>query len=227
MVGHALPMLPLPDSLPLQRDATRVTDHLAIGCFASICRDRLGDQLVGFSDRYPDVAVGIHEMPRAGLVKALANAEVAVAIIPGEPDAQFDAMALWSDRIVVALPAGHPLAGAAAVDAASLADELFLVSRMEGGWDMHRFLAGRVLPSVRPATSLRDVEEKQLLGLVREGGGVALMCRSHVGQAVPGVSLLPVAGELARFPVNALWRQDETDPMIATLLSVFDPDTES
>jgi len=37
---------------------------LAVGCFASICRDRLADELLDFSRVCPEVDIGVHEMAR-------------------------------------------------------------------------------------------------------------------------------------------------------------------
>jgi len=44
---------------------------LAIGVFASICRDRLGEQLLAFARAAPNVGIGVHEMSRTALLPAL------------------------------------------------------------------------------------------------------------------------------------------------------------
>lgn len=225
-MGHAIVMPALSPLVP-DPDRDTVTSHLSIGCFASICRDRLADQLVAFSDRFPEVGVGIHEMPRAALVQSLEAGDVTLAIAPDASCDRFGAMRLWSDQIIVALPRTHRLAGLSAIDPVQLADELFLVSRFQHGWDMHRFLAERVLPGRRPATGLHDVEQKRLMTLVAQERGVALLCRSHIGHDYPGVVLLPVEGGEARFHVHACWRRDLVDPIVDALIEAFDLDAES
>jgi DNA-binding transcriptional LysR family regulator len=191
---------------------------LAIGCFASICRDRLGDALVGFTDAHPEVAVGIHEMRRRQLLQALGAGEVALAIVPGTPDPQFADAALWEDEVLAVLPAGHPLAAHARIAPAALAGEPFLVSRHQHGWDMHRFLADRVLGGGGAVSSvLLDLGPKRLLAAVGRGEGVALIGRSHAGLAGADVALRPLAAPGARFAVHAQWRRDDGDPLLPPL----------
>ena len=179
---------------------------LAVGCFASICRDRLADELLDFSRVCPDVDIGVHEMPRGALLTGLRAGELSLVVLPGEAEAGTQSMAVWHDRVMVAMPHGHPLAARDAVRPLDLADQPMLVSRQQFGSDMHRFLARLILPAdVALDARIVDVGPARLIGRVAAGEGVTLLCESHVANLAADVAVRPVLADGARFPVRAHW----------------------
>jgi DNA-binding transcriptional LysR family regulator len=194
---------------------------LAIGCFASVCRDRLAGPLLALARAHPDVDVGVHEMRRPALLTALRLGELAVALLPGDPDPGFRSVPLWQDQALVVLPPGHPLCDAAAVPPAALGDLLFLVPREEHGHELHRFLARRLLgPDASLPGDTREGGLAQVLALVAEGRGAALLCESHHDLDRRDVVARPVAGPAARFAVHAHWRADAGDRVAALVAAL-------
>jgi DNA-binding transcriptional LysR family regulator len=120
-------------------------------------------------------------MGRPALLSGLRSGELALAVLPGEPDPEFRHARLWDDRALLALPPGHPLATEPAVAVAELAQLLFLVSRKQHGNELHRFpppppaRRGRPRPQRDPRLGLGKI-----LGLVTEGAGAALVCESQI-----------------------------------------------
>lgn len=179
---------------------------LAVGCFASICRNRLADELLAFSRICPEVDIGVHEIPRGSLLTALRAGELALAVLPGEEEAGTQSTEAWHDRVMVAMPHGHKLAEHAAVLPLDLSDQPILVSRQQFGSDMHRFLARLILPTGATLDStIVDVGPGRLIGRVAAGEGVTLLCESHVADLSSDVVVRPVLAERARFPVRAYW----------------------
>lgn len=85
--------------------------HIAIGFYTSLSAGNLRAKLIEFAQRFPDVEVSTIEGSRARLCGGVRNGTIDVAIVTGEPPLDRGRlMALWSERIFVALPEDHPLA---------------------------------------------------------------------------------------------------------------------
>jgi DNA-binding transcriptional LysR family regulator len=194
--------------------------NLAVGCFASICRDRLADELLVFSRSRPDVDIGVHEMQRGALLPALRNGNLSLAVLPGKPEPYTHSIGLWHDRVLVAMPPGHRLAASATVRPADLRDEIFLTSQQQFGGDMHRFLAQRILP-IGPAlnTTIIDLGPPRILARVAQGEGIALISGSHEELLGDGLVVRPVDAVGALFPVRAYWIQEDPAEPLAGLIA--------
>lgn len=193
--------------------------NLAVGCFASICRDRLADELLVFSRSRPEVDIGVHEMQRGALLPALRNGNLSLAVLPGKPEPDTHSIGLWHDRVLVAMPPDHKLAASAAVRPADLRDEIFLTSQQQFGGDMHRFLAQRILP-IGPAlnTTIMDLGPPRILDRVAKGDGIALISGSHEESLGDGIVVRPVDAIGALFPVRAYWTEESPDEPLAGLI---------
>lgn len=195
---------------------------LSIGCSAAIGRDRLGEELVAFGRRRPEIDVGVHEMARAELLAALRTGEIALGLLPGDPDEGFRSVPLWEDRALLAVPRDHPLAGCKTVEAEEARGLLFLTARRSAGAEVHRFLARRLFgEGARLRNDIRDAGLGRILRMVAGGQGAALLCDSHEYPARADVALLPFAGEKARFPVRAHWAEKRCDPSLQALLATL------
>jgi DNA-binding transcriptional LysR family regulator len=199
-------------------------DGLAVGCFASICRDRLADELLAFSRLCPAIDIGVHEMQRGALLSALKAGDLSLAVLPGKEEIGFRSVEIWRDRVMVALPLDHPLAARDAVQPSELQGEPMLVSTGQFGSDMHRFLAGRVLP-LGPVLDVKFVElgPARILQRIADGVGIALVCESHAAQIGDRVAIRPIAAAHAPFPVRAYWTDEEPAwPLSCLIRSLID-----
>lgn len=196
--------------------------ELAIGCFASICRNRLADRLLSFARDHPDIELGVHEMMRASLLPALEKGELALAIIPEASCSTLNSAILWQDRVMIALHRAHPLAVAETILPQDLTGELFLVSRQQHGGDMHRFLLQRSLPGeVTPNSMLLDLSPALLMEEVAAGRGVFLLCGSHDDLSHPAVTIRPVDSSTASFQVCAYWQGARPQNGLAALIATL------
>lgn len=181
--------------------------ELAIGLFASITPERLGDELLALARACPSLAIGVHEMPRAALLTALETDQLQLAVMPGPKRPGLQGALLWVDRVMVAMAKGHPLAALPSVMPEQLRDQPFLISRQQHGSDMHRFLSHCIRP-LMPALSgvLLDLSPSRLMARVAAGDGLALVCRSQVESLGSDLTFLPVDYAGAVFPVHAYWK---------------------
>jgi DNA-binding transcriptional LysR family regulator len=194
---------------------------LAIGCCTAMCRNGLGDELLAFSQQWPQVNLGIQEMPRSALLPALRNGALSLAVLPGPLQPGLQALQLWDDQVMVALAETHPLAGEASISPKQLLDQVVLMSREAHGGDMHRFLQHCVLPFGPPLNGfLTDLSHARLMARVAAGEGVALVCASNA-EIVDHVVTRPVSAPTARFPVHAYWREGELDGPLSALIAML------
>jgi len=193
--------------------------NLAVGCFASICRDRLADDLLVFSRARPNVDIGVHEMQRGALLPALRNGHLALAVLPGKAEPGTHSIGLWHDRVLVAMAAGHRLADRPVIRPSELRDEIFLTSQQQFGADMHRFLAQRILP-LGPAlnATIFDLGPPHILDRVAQGDGIALISGSHEDLVQDSIVVRPVDAPGALFPVRAYWTEDAPGEPLAGLI---------
>ncbi len=201
------------------------TQTLAIGCFASLCRDRLADPMVAFSAARPDVAIGVHEMSDAELLPAVMARRVALAIRPGGAAPGFAGCDLWDEHVVVALAAGHPLAAHEQIDAQALAGDVMLVSRDRARAQVHRFLIGQLFRGAAPpARIVADSRHVRVLERVALGEGIALLCESQVDAGLGGLTIRPIAG--AAFRMRAHWLAEGCSTALATLVALLEASRE-
>lgn len=211
------------ESIPAE--SGEVSDHigerpsLAVGCFASICRDRLADELLAFSRICPQVDIGVHEMPRGALLPALRLGDLALAVLPGKEEPGLGSIEIWQGGVMVAMPANHRLARQESVSPVDLRDDPILVSRQQLGGDMHRFLVGRILP-LGPAlnATILDMGQPRILDAVARGEGLTLICESHAEHVGDAVVVRPVDAPGALFPVRAYWTGGEPGWPVSALI---------
>jgi DNA-binding transcriptional LysR family regulator len=79
--------------------------RITIGFYTSLSTGNLRATLLDYIERFPKVEIGILQGSRAELFTAIDNGTLDIAIVTGEPNGPHRrSMALWSERIVVALP---------------------------------------------------------------------------------------------------------------------------
>lgn len=197
------------------------SNTLAIGCFASLCRDRLAEPLVAFTSAHPEVAVGVHDMSLGELLPAAGSRRIAVAIGPCDPVAGLAHTSLWIDHAVVAMSPDHPLAAAPAIHAGLLREQVLLISRDRNRAQLHRFLVERLFACTPPARIIADPRNDRLLERVAAGEGVALFCQSQIDASMASLVVRPLADARADFRLRAHWHADDNIPVLDNLIDLL------
>jgi DNA-binding transcriptional LysR family regulator len=201
-------------------------ETLTIGCFASIGRDRLADQLLRLARIYPDVVIGVREMALGALLPALrlGGAQLVVAPVVRREQAE-RSTPLWTEEVNVLLPPHHRLATLPSVAPADLSEDTFLVARQDHGDEVHRFLSRRILPLGPPLhCAVVDRSRADTIRAVAEGRGLMLACESQAGEEASDVVVRPIRAAGATFTVRAFWRPDRESPAIRALVDLLRSD---
>lgn len=160
---------------------------------------RLLDALRLYRQRYPQVELVIKEMPSALQVQALQRGETDLAFVRKLQPAPHgvESTLFLTEKIVVAIPTGHPLADNIALHMQALAGEAFVFTPESlGGGYYHQLIGLCEQAGFYPHIVQEAAQLSTLIALVSCGFGVALVPESLAGQTFNDrVQFLPLLAE--------------------------------
>ncbi|MEU9305883.1 LysR family transcriptional regulator [Streptomyces sp. NPDC048269] len=166
--------------------------RLRIGAFSTADAALLPRALAAFRSRHPAVAVTRTEGPSAKHLALLAAGDLDLAVIAdtsGRPPQGCTPHHLLDERMYVALPGGHRLAGRTDVRLAELADEEWIA----GGTRPEETLMRSALEGgFRPRTGFVAADWIAKQGFVAAGLGVTLIPALAASSARADLSLVPL-----------------------------------
>jgi len=200
--------------LSLTEDArTRVVDdpdsgHLVVAAIPTIAPYFLPRVLSGFMREAPRARLEIREDTTQVLLRQLAAGEIDLAIValPIESD-PIETAPLFTEELVLAMPAGHAMSGRQRLTLTDLASEPFVVLN-----EAH-CLTGNVLSFCRtqnmaPFIAARSHQLLTVLELVRLGQGVSLIPKMAIPRGADvGVTYRPLSGDTPTRTIAAAWRK--------------------
>ncbi|MEV7414014.1 LysR family transcriptional regulator [Streptomyces sp. NPDC089919] len=190
----------------------RAVGELRIAAFPTALRGLFPVALAQLRVDHPELRVRTREMEPEESLLAVVRGDLDLAVgidwynkrmpVPGE----LVRAALLDDAVDVAVPAGHPLAGAGAVDLADFGGEDW-ISWNEGQfcyeWLVFTLRGEGIEPRIRHIAE----EHQTQLAFVAAGLGVCITPRLGRGPVPPGVRLLPVRENVRRH-IYVVWRSD-------------------
>jgi DNA-binding transcriptional LysR family regulator len=199
--------------------------RLTVGFYTSLSAGSLRATLTDFKQRFPEIELGMAERSRARLVAALRNSAIDIAIVTGDAPIQDNqALSLWSERTLVALPEGHSLADREAVYWTDLRSETLVLSYYDSGREFEDLVLSKLLsPEDRPRIERHDVSRGIIKSLVSLGFGISLVTESDTGASFSGLiyrELRDGAGP-SRVGYSAHWRADNDNPALASFLKLL------
>jgi DNA-binding transcriptional LysR family regulator len=207
-----------------RRIAEGVEGHLAIGCVGSATYSLLPRLVRALRDELPGVDVSVRgEMLAPAQIAALLTGEIDLALLRPpveEPGVLLET--LRRDRLIAALPEGHPLATRNGLRINDFRDEEFVVHAGYGRSVMNSILfavcadAGFV-PRVR-----HEVEETStLVTLVSAGLGVAIVPEPTAALDIAGVCYRRLAPDALGVDLAAARAEQANSPLIERVLAVL------
>jgi DNA-binding transcriptional LysR family regulator len=213
------------DALAATRDAAEGRlGRVRLSYVGSAMYGRLADALRRFRRDVPDVRIDLREMTTAAQLVALRadDLDVAIVIPPLGPSDDLTTVAFDRDRLAIALPVSHRLAGRPSLALADLAGERFIVWPREQGpgfYDQVTGLcsgAGFSLDIAQEAHGMHGV-----LSLVAAEAGIAIVPASMATVRPNEVAYHPLKEEGAAFELLLCRRRCNDDPAVARLLHVL------
>lgn len=191
---------------------------LTLGFSTSLSAGHLRSTVLDFRHRYPEVELSGHEAGWDDLARGLMSRAIDVAIIPGQLSGKgLEKRHLWPERLMVALPEGHPLALTERIFWSDLRDEIFVLPRRDPGPDAGDLVRARLRDiGTKASIVMQDVSRENILNMVSAGAYVSLVAETAAGAFHPEVQLREIhdiAG-LAHVDFWAWWCGDNENPAL-------------
>lgn len=198
------------------------TGRLAIGFYTSFSAGNLRATLSEFSDRFPKVQLRGFERNRDRLLAGIESGLVDIAIMIGEISYPgLKSRPFWSERILVVMPEGHPLAQRERIHWADLTGERFLLTERDPGPETRNMLLSKLwMPGYMPEIHMDDIGRETALSAIALGGRISIVAESALGILVPGVVFREVHennGHI-RIGFSGYWREDNENTVLHRFL---------
>lgn len=199
--------------------------RLAVGFSGSLSAGNLRATLLDYVHRYPGVDMDTVEQGWERLSRGLQSAMVDIAIVSGDGQRPgLRMLSLWSERLLVALPKGHPLTSADRVHWRDLKDETFLLTQHDPGPEIEDLLIARLAdPVQRPNIVTRRLSRENVLNMLDARGRVTVVSEASLGAPPASVVTRPIhdgTGQ-ARISYAAYWRGENDNPALARFLTLL------
>lgn len=193
--------------------------HLEIGLSGSLLLGPLPRLIAAFRRSFPGVAVVLHEMTPAAQLAALRDRRIDMSFSRTAVNDELLASELaWREPVVVAMPRGHALAARRRLELKDLANEDFVMLRLESSGFARYLSECCVQAGFAPRASQQVVESQAIPSLVAAGLGVALVPASLQRVHRRGVEYRPLAGKAPRADVSAICRREGSSPVVRAFL---------
>jgi DNA-binding transcriptional LysR family regulator len=208
-----------------RRAARGEVGRLDLGYIGALSDGLIPRLMRKFRAQFPGVEVKLHALRPARQVEALRRDEIQLGFIglpSGDAEAMLNFEVFRRDRMVVALPAGHPLTARRAVKLADLAAERFIFLSRAGtpvyyDWLMRLCHDAGFHPNI-----VQEVETGQtMVELVAAGSGVALFPETAQRQLHGDMSFHSLAGNVPRYEHAVAWRRGDTSPALQAFLEML------
>ncbi len=177
----------------------------------------VGEPLQGllrvWRQRYPGVYLVIHELNEREIIKGMEDRHLDVALMTKHtlwPRAV--AEPVYRERLLAALPTGHPLAKRRRLTWQTLREETLLVQGWEESHTAQEYYAGFLGSGARYGS--HAASKQSVLGLVGAGFGVTLVTEAQAQVRIPGVVFRRIDEENAELEIELVWVPENKDPVV-------------
>ncbi len=179
-----------PYAIGLLRQVTVFANTNAINCF-------LPEDLGDFLREHPQVRISLEEQPSPAIIQAVAAGQVELGVVAAEGNlAGLETLPYRRDRLVLIVPAAHPLAGQPALAFADVLAEPFVC--LHAGSAIHTFMmnhAARLGSRLDVRIQVRSFNA--VCRMVAAGVGIGMVPRSAVPPGSSGVATVEITDDWA------------------------------
>lgn len=179
--------------------------RVALGCLPSTGAFLLPRLLSRFGRDYPAIRVELREESSPGLARALLDAEIDLAVTDDAGMAEgLEGATLFREELLAAVPAGHRLAGRAAIALSELDGEP-LVAMKPGHGFRAIMMAALAAAGVAPRVVYESAEIATVQALVKAGLGLSLIPR--IVRQAGGPAYVAIAAPAPSRTILVAWRR--------------------
>lgn len=216
-------------------DATRRAEQVALGKLGTLrigiatavsWHGKVADTFREFRRRQPDVELVVHHLLSIRQIEALLAARLdvgfAASMKPWHKDLAHAQFA--EDRMVLAVPKGHPLTRRERIRLRDLQELPFIwFQRWVNPAFYDQLMAACARGGLRAPRIIQEAPDRDTqLGLVQCRIGIAWLNESTRWHCPRGVVLLPVVDMNLRLPFSLVWRRDNASPLLQKFVTQFE-----
>jgi len=196
--------------------------ELRIGLFISLAAGFLGEVVEQYRKQYQGIDVQFEEATSERSLGRVINGEIDVAFVSGSPKIRgCAAEQLWHERVLVALPSGHPLTHREGLHWDEIREERFIISAGGPGPEIHDYLMKRLSGlGFHPDIRIQKVGRENLMNMVARGFGLTLTTNSTLVASFSGLVFLPIAGDADVVPCSGVWSSSNSNPALQRFLAI-------
>ena len=174
-----------------------------------------------FRASHPDVELLAQEMWNARMPPAFGNGSIDIALsLCPEIAAELELAPIRAERVVVLLPAAHPLAGEEAISLSALADEEFVVFPRDIAPRLHdAFMAIYRRAGFEPRVRNESFHTGWDLGVLAEIRAAAVAPETVAGGLPHGIVAVAVSEPTDSLETCLVWRADDRSPAVAAFVA--------
>ena len=199
-------------------------EALRIGFCTSLSAGGLRATILDFRGRFPEFRLTMLERRRSRLSTKLQNGTLDIIISTGNLSLDCRNIALWSERVLIALPDDHRFADRDIIYWTDLRSETLLMSQYDPYWEFEDLVNSKLLsPDDRPRLERHDVSRSILKSLISMKLGLGLMLESDVGVRVPSILFkeLRDGTGATRVDFSAFWRESNKSRALTKFLQIL------
>ncbi|QXI25622.1 LysR family transcriptional regulator [Pseudomonas vanderleydeniana] len=194
---------------------------LTIGAITPAMIDVLPPLIERFKQDHPLITVSVKEIDSVEAIPALeaGDIDLAFARLEGQLGRHVQSLPLSEDRLAVALPTDHPLAGQPCLELKSLADEALVMASRDVSPVYFDYLVGLCKASGFPPRILHQVRSvASQVAFVSCGQGIALVPTS-IGKLAPeNVVIRALQPEVKVVTTAMAWHGEHDNPLVEAMI---------
>lgn len=196
--------------------------RLDVGIFGSAVFGAIPVIIQAFRKAHPRVEVALHNLDRAGQIRALRERRLTVGFnrfFEEEPDLRWEV--IQTERLHVALPGGHPLATRKSLALRQIGDQpLVLYPRSPRPSFIEQTLRLFHKEGLSPHITQEVDDVMTAVALVAGGFGISLVTDSACNLHLPGIVYVPLRLEdRATFDLCMIHRSDDESALLLAFLA--------
>jgi DNA-binding transcriptional LysR family regulator len=198
---------------------------LSIGIASSIANTLLPDILHTFCDRFPDVELELRELTAECQLQELGDRRLNVgfeATSLATPDDCLEVLPIWTESLVIALPASHPLCDRSSILLVDIATEKLILPAIDEFPFYQQFIYYCQQAGFEP-TIVSNVKAAWLvtiLSLVVAKVGIAILPSNVQNIQRQGVVYRTIQDVRLSRQISAIWRRDDASTVLPEFLKV-------
>lgn len=202
-----------------RRASVGETGRVVLGYLGSLAYSGITDLVRAFHERFPKVELVLREMYPQAQIDALKDGRIDVGLVRGGVnDPSLSTECVRCEPLIVALPAGHPLAARKRISLELLAREPFVFIPRQRSPAFFDQIMGLCRAAGFSPRVVQEAPQADVLSLVAADFGVTIMPESIRVLRRLGLAFRPIKGS----PTSELlltWRTNDTSPALREFLA--------